>query len=65
MKDCNGKDLHIGELVSVINHPELSLQCNWIIVDFIDFGTNIDCILEQATTKEIRFINLMDVQRQF
>jgi hypothetical protein len=65
MKDRTGANICVGELVSIIGHSELSLQCNWIIIDKIDYGVNVDLVLEQATTKEIRFINILDVQRQF
>jgi hypothetical protein len=65
MKDRTGANICVGELVSIINHPELSLQCNWIIIDFIRYETAIDAVLQQASTNEIRFINILDVQRQF
>lgn len=65
MKDRNGANICVGELVSIIGHTELSLQCNWIIIDKIDYGTNIDLVLQQASTNEIKFINILDCQRQF
>ena len=65
MKDRNGADINIGQLVSIIGHPDLELQCNWIIIEKIDYGMNVDLVLQQATTQEVRFINVLDVQREF
>lgn len=65
MKDKNDKEISIGELVSVENHPELVLQCNWIILDKIEYNMTVDLILQNATTNEICFIPILDVKRQF
>lgn len=64
MQDRLGNDIYVGQLVKVVGHPELKLERDWIIFEFVDYGTAIDVVLSQFYTKEIRFIPLLDIERQ-
>lgn len=65
MLDRIGNEIKVGQLVTIVNHPEVELKVNWIIIDFIDYGTAIDSVLQNFITHETRFIPLLDIIKEF
>ena len=65
MLDRIGNEIKIGQLVTIVNHPEIELKSNWIIEDFIDYGTAIDAVLSNFTTHQIKFIQIIDIIKEF
>ena len=65
MLDRIGNEVKIGQLVTIVNHPEIELKCNWIIEDFIDYGTAIDAVLSNFITHQVKFISILDLIKEF
>lgn len=65
MLDRIRNEIKIGQLVTIVNHSEIELKYNWVIEDFIDYGTAIDAVLQNFTTHEIKFISLLDIVKEF
>lgn len=65
MLDRIGNEVKRGQLVTIVNHPEIELKSNWIIEDFIDYGTAIDAVLSNFITHQVKFIPLLDLVKEF
>lgn len=65
MLDRLGREIRIGELVSVKDHPELKIKVNWMVLDFMEYTLSVDVILQNFVTNEIRFINILDIEKEF
>lgn len=65
MLDRIGNEVKIGQLVTIVNHPEIELKSNWVIEEFIDYGTAIDAVLSNFITHQIKFIPLLDIVKEF
>ena len=65
MLDRIGNEVKIGQLVTIVNHPEIELKCNWIIEEFIDCGTTIDVVLSNFITHQVKFIQLIDIIKEY
>lgn len=65
MQDRLGREIRLGELVSVMNHPELEIKCNWEVKGFIDEGMAIEVILLNFIDSQIAFINILDIEKEF
>ena len=65
MLDRIGNEIKAGQLVTIVNHPEIELKYNWVIQDFIDYGTAIDAVLSNFITHEVKFISLLDIVKEF
>lgn len=65
MQDRLGREIHIGELVSVVGHEELSIRCNWEIKGFIDQGIAVEAILFNFIDGKVAFINILDLDKEF
>ena len=65
MLDRVGNEVKIGQLVTIVNHPEVELKYNWVIEDFVDYSLAIDAVLSNFITHEIRFIPLLDIVKEF
>jgi hypothetical protein len=61
MKDRNGKVIHDGELIIIVNRPDIFTREFWTVFDCI--GTNF--ILRNACTNEIKFVEQKDIQRTY
>lgn len=65
MLDRLGRQIRIGELVSVRNHPELQIKINWEVKGFIDEGMAVEVILLNFIDNQIAFINILDIEKEF
>jgi hypothetical protein len=65
MLDRIGNEVKVGDLVTIVNHPEVELKYNWIIEDFIDYSVTIDAVLSNFITHEVRFIAILDIIKEF
>jgi hypothetical protein len=66
MQDRNGKEIRVGEVVKIVNPSiEVPLYNYWIILGFLDQGLTVEIILQQYNSNEVRFINILDVERPF
>jgi len=65
MLDRLGREIRIGELVAVKDHPELSIKVNWVVLDFLEYTLSVDVVLQNFISGEIRFINILDIEKEF
>lgn len=63
MKDCKGRTIHEGELVSIPNHPEPMLQDSWMVLDCLPCMN--DFVLQHFITHEIKIFSQKDVQATY
>ena len=61
MYDRNGKIVHEGEIVTIVNRPDIFLKESWAVFSLV--GTNF--ILKNAVTNEIVFVEKDNVQRTY
>lgn len=64
MKDKNGKTIHEGELITIVDRPDLVGSAEyWTIFDYI--GATNDFVLKNAITNEIKIVNQSNIQRTY
>lgn len=63
MTDRNGKEIHEGEIVRVINRPDLSPKLDWAIFDYICYGVYTEFILQNCSTNEFKVVDQEDIER--
>lgn len=63
MKDHNNHTVHEGEVVRVINHPEIFTKESWVVIDFI--AITKDFVLQEYLSHEIKVFNYIDVERSY
>jgi hypothetical protein len=61
MKDRNGKTIHEGELITLVNRPDIFMREYWTVFSCI--GTIF--ILQNATTNQIVCVEQQDIQRTY
>ena len=57
MQDRLNKDVKVGDAVSIVGH-----DTRWIIVGFNDWRCIVEAILENPSTKEIKWMPLLDIE---
>lgn len=65
MQDRNGNEIRTGEMVKIIGQHDVPMFNYWIIMGFLDHGTAVEAILQHYHSKEIYFINILDIERPF
>lgn len=65
MRDRNGKVIHEGELISIIDRPDIKSAEYWTVFDYIEMGTTVDFILKNVITKEIKVVSQKNIQRTY
>jgi hypothetical protein len=65
MQDHLGREIRIGELVSVSGHPELDIKVNWIVMGWIDNGVAVEAILQNFIDGSTAFVNILDLEKEF
>lgn len=65
MQDRLGRQIKVGQLVSVTNHLELSIKVNWIIMGFINNPLNVEAILQNFISGDVEYIDIMDLEKEF
>lgn len=66
MKDKNGKIVHEGELITIVDRPDLVGSAEyWTIFDFIEYGISTDFVLKNAITREIKVVPQKNIQRTY
>jgi hypothetical protein len=63
MKDRNGNIVHDGELITIIDRPDMILHEYWTIFDFIE--ATKDFVLRNATTNEITIVAQKNIERTY
>ena len=66
MLDRNGKKLHEGELIKIVNHPDLIGSVDfWVVFDCLEVGVYVDFVLKNAITHEIKIVPQKNIQRTY
>lgn len=66
MQDRLGREIRVGEIVKIVNPTiEVPLHNYFIILGFLDQGLVVEVILQQYHGDDVRFINILDVERPF
>jgi hypothetical protein len=66
MRDCNGKIIHEGELITIVDRPDLVGSAEyWTIFDYIEAGSFINFVLKNAITNEIKVVSQSNIQRTY
>jgi len=66
MFDCEGKKVYEGELISIIDYPDLFPKEYWVVFDCIWYSeTCVDFILKNCTTKDVRIVPQKNVKRSY
>ncbi len=66
MLDRNGKKLHEGELIKIIDHPDLIGSVDfWVVFDCLEYGAFTDFVLKNCVTHEIRVVPQKNIQRTY
>lgn len=65
MKDRNGKIIHHGELITIVNRPEFILHEYWSIFDFIENKDVTKFILRNCVTNEFEIVLQENIQRMY
>lgn len=63
MLDCDGKKVHEGELITIVNRPDLVLTEYWSIFDFIEATS--DFVLRNCITNEIVVLSQSNIKRTY
>lgn len=61
MKDRNGKVIHEGELIVIVNRPDIFNREFWTVY----FSIGNDFMLLNAVTNEVKFVEQENVQRAY
>ena len=64
MQDRLGRQIQVGDLVTIINHPELNIKVNWEIVYFIDHGIIVEATLKNFINGEIAYVSLLNIEKE-
>ena len=67
MKDRHGKIIHEGELIKIVDRPDIT-ACSadyWTVFDVIEVGVFTDFILKNCVTNEIKVIPQGNIERTY
>jgi hypothetical protein len=66
MKDRNGKIIHEGELIKIVDRPDLMASADfWTVFDCLEYGVFVDFILKNCVTNEIRTVSQSNIERTY
>jgi len=65
MKDRNGKTIHEGELITIIDRPDIMSAEYWTVFDCVEYGVSTDFVLKNAITNEIKIVSQRNIQRTY
>lgn len=61
-----GNTLRIGEIVKIIGQKyDVPLYNYWVVKSFVDQGLAVEAVLCHYNSGEIRFVNILDIERPF
>jgi hypothetical protein len=66
MYDCEGKKVHEGELIKIIDRPDLAASADfWTVFDCLEVGIFTDFILKNCVTNEIKIVSQANIKRTY
>lgn len=65
MKDRNGKILHEGELITIVDRPDIYPLFYWAVFDVVQYGIYTDFVLKNCTTNEIKILPQSCIERSY
>lgn len=65
MTDRNGKEIHEGEIVKILDRPDIQPQLNWAVFDVISWGVYTNFVLKNCSTNEFKIVDQEDIERSY
>lgn len=65
MRDRNDKEVHYGELITIVDRPDVTLREHWAVFDFIEEKGNTRFILRNCITNEFEIVNKSNIERTY
>jgi hypothetical protein len=67
MFDCDGKRIHEGELIIIVNRPDIvAISADyWTIFDVLVYGVYTDFVLKNCVTNEILILPQSNIKRTY